>query len=304
MITSMMPSSLSFHSTPLPSLPFPFIYCHCFSCLFIVFCREFFLEIFGISSFYNIRVPHIADSYGLIFQSVNGWKFVFSGDTSYVSSPLSLLSIKRKKEEEEEEEDLNSTCRPCERLAEEGKGATVMIHEATMENALQHEAVGRGHSSTRDAIGILHFMSLFLLLSFLFDFCFMFVHLSIPPSSLLLHSLITEDIGNKMECYRTILTHFSARHHVSFLFVFLLLFFDIFSSFSLLLLSISFHLLSFLLIFVFQHFPVPDFVQQPLNYNNSMVAFDLMTVNLKHLPLLPLLVSPLVQMYKEDIAKR
>ena len=179
-----------------------------------------------------------------------------------------------------------------------------MIHEATMENALQHEAVGRGHSSTRDAIGILLSMSLFLLLSFVFDFRFLFVHLYIPPSSLLLHSLITEDIGNKMECYRTILTHFSARHHVSFLFVFLLLFFDIFSSFSLLLLSISFHLLSFLLIFVFQHFPVPDFVQQPLNYNNSMVAFDLMTVNLKHLPLLPLLISPLVQMYKEDIAKR
>ena len=50
---------------------------------------------------------------------------------------------------------INGSHRPCERLAEAGKGVTVVIHEATMENALQHEAVGRGHSSTRDAIGII-----------------------------------------------------------------------------------------------------------------------------------------------------
>eukprot|EP00026_Physarum_polycephalum_P000322 Phypoly_transcript_00322.p1 GENE.Phypoly_transcript_00322~~Phypoly_transcript_00322.p1 ORF type:complete len:780 (+),score=113.21 Phypoly_transcript_00322:2922-5261(+) len=157
--------------------------------------NDFFKETFGLTSFFNIRVPHIVDSYGLIFQSENGWKLVFSGDTA-----------------------------PCERLAEAGKGATLVIHEATMANDLQHEAAARGHSSTKDAI----------------------------------------DIGNKMGCYRTILTHFSARHH---------------------------------------HFPVPDFVLKPHHHENVMVAFDLMTVNLKDLPHLPMVIHPLVQMYKEDIAQ-
>lgn len=155
---------------------------------------EFFMETLGLSLFYNIRVPHIPDSYGLVFKSVNGWKLVFSGDTS-----------------------------ACEQLAKEGEGATVMIHEATMENSLQHEADGRGHSSTHDAI----------------------------------------TIGNKMGSYRTILTHFSARHHA---------------------------------------YPVIDFVDN--KHDNVAVAFDLMTVNLKDLPHLPLTIAPLVQIYKEMVNEK
>jgi len=157
---------------------------------------EFLRETFGLRSFFNVRVPHIVDSYGLIMESESGWKFVYSGDTS-----------------------------PCDALVEAGQNATLLVHEATMENALQAEAAGRGHSSTADAL----------------------------------------NIGRRMNSYRTILTHFSARHH---------------------------------------HFPVPDFVNSTADElsSNAMVAFDLMTVNFKQLPYIPFLMPVLVQMYKEDVS--
>ena len=60
-----------------------------------------FLESYNIS-FQTIKTPHCQDSYALIVKHKNGRKFVYSGDTKY-----------------------------CEDLVQEGKNATILIHEAT-----------------------------------------------------------------------------------------------------------------------------------------------------------------------------
>eukprot|EP01113_Clastostelium_recurvatum_P004895 TRINITY_DN12175_c0_g1_i12.p1 TRINITY_DN12175_c0_g1~~TRINITY_DN12175_c0_g1_i12.p1 ORF type:complete len:586 (+),score=99.66 TRINITY_DN12175_c0_g1_i12:915-2672(+) len=79
----------------------------------------------------SVMVEHCYDAWGVIISSSSSssssspysWKVVFSGDT-----------------------------RPCDALAEAGKDATILIHEATMEDNLQHEAEGRGHSTTSEVL--------------------------------------------------------------------------------------------------------------------------------------------------------
>jgi len=101
------------------------------------------LEQLGLTEFYNIKVDHSCLAYGVIMKHKMGWKLVFSGDT-----------------------------RPCASLVDHGKDATILIHEATHDDELHHEAVARKHSTTNEAISI----------------------------------------GEEMRAYRTILTHFSQRY--------------------------------------------------------------------------------------------
>jgi len=42
--------------------------------------------------------------------------------------------------------------RPCAQLAEIGRGATLLIHEATFEDGMAHEAVAKNHSTTSEAL--------------------------------------------------------------------------------------------------------------------------------------------------------
>jgi ribonuclease Z len=44
--------------------------------------------------------------------------------------------------------------RPCDKLIEAGKGATLLIHEATFEDDLIAEAVAKNHSTTTEAIDV------------------------------------------------------------------------------------------------------------------------------------------------------
>eukprot|EP00501_MAST-03F_sp_TOSAG23-6_P000755 GSMAST32.ASY1.ANO1.783.1 assembled CDS len=102
----------------------------------------------GINIF-NIRVFHPADAYGLIVTASGGvprtlgWKIVYSGDT-----------------------------RPCDALIRAGQGATLLIHEATLEDGMEVEARAKMHSTVSEALGV----------------------------------------SRRMNAFRTILTHFSARY--------------------------------------------------------------------------------------------
>ena len=91
----------------------------------------------------NVRVMHCPQSYGVAINFLDGLKIVYSGDT-----------------------------RPTERLVKLGKDATILIHEATFDDAKKDEAVSKRHSTVSEAM----------------------------------------DIANRMNACRLILTHFSQRY--------------------------------------------------------------------------------------------
>lgn len=70
----------------------------------------------GLTRLESVRVVHCAHSFGLVLESdaVSPWKIVFSGDT-----------------------------RPCDALVEAAKGATLLIHEATFDDSMLEEAIGK-----------------------------------------------------------------------------------------------------------------------------------------------------------------
>lgn len=92
-----------------------------------------------------VDVIHCPLSYGVVLRDcVHGWKVVYSGDT-----------------------------RPCSALGEVGRGATLAIHEATLDDEMEAEAIEKAHCTTSEAL----------------DVC-----------------------ANQMGAWRTILTHFSQRY--------------------------------------------------------------------------------------------
>ena len=98
---------------------------------------------FGFSYITSVPVRHCADAYGVVLRHQSGWSLVYSGDTQ-----------------------------PSEALIRAGAGATLLIHEATFEPALESEARRKRHSTSVEAI----------------------------------------DVAQRMGAYRTILTHFSQRY--------------------------------------------------------------------------------------------
>lgn len=44
--------------------------------------------------------------------------------------------------------------RPCDRLIEAGQNATLLIHEATLEDDMKAEAIAKKHSTTAEAIEV------------------------------------------------------------------------------------------------------------------------------------------------------
>jgi ribonuclease Z len=76
----------------------------------------------------GIRVPivsHRGHAWGLVIQHTSGWKIVYSGDTM-----------------------------PCESLIRAGAGATLLIHEATLEDDKPETALEKGHSTFSQAIEV------------------------------------------------------------------------------------------------------------------------------------------------------
>ncbi|EPY83628.1 zinc phosphodiesterase ELAC protein 2 [Camelus ferus] len=75
--------------------------------------------------FQTCLVRHCKHAFGCALVHSSGWKVVYSGDTM-----------------------------PCEALVRMGKDATLLIHEATLEDGLEEEAAEKTHSTTSQAIGV------------------------------------------------------------------------------------------------------------------------------------------------------
>lgn len=100
-------------------------------------------EAFGIARIDAVRVDHCHDALGVALTFPNGFKVAYSGD-----------------------------CRPSKDFAQIGKGATLLIHEATFDDELSGDARAKKHSTTSEALAI----------------------------------------GREMEARRILLTHFSQRY--------------------------------------------------------------------------------------------
>ena len=72
-----------------------------------------------------VPVVHCKEAYGMVLEHSKGWKIVYSGDT-----------------------------RPCSQLVQAGKNATLLLHEATLEDDLLTEAHARKHSTISEALDI------------------------------------------------------------------------------------------------------------------------------------------------------
>ncbi|XP_025219414.1 zinc phosphodiesterase ELAC protein 2 isoform X3 [Theropithecus gelada] len=78
-----------------------------------------------LEEFQTCLVRHCRHAFGCALVHTSGWKVVYSGDTM-----------------------------PCEALVRMGKDATLLIHEATLEDGLEEEAVEKTHSTTSQAIRV------------------------------------------------------------------------------------------------------------------------------------------------------
>ncbi|XP_049600942.1 zinc phosphodiesterase ELAC protein 2 [Syngnathus scovelli] len=83
------------------------------------------LEKNDLEKFETCTVRHCKNAFGCSLTHRSGWKVVFSGDTM-----------------------------PCDALVHIGKNATLLIHEATLEDGLEEEAVDKRHSTTSQAIDV------------------------------------------------------------------------------------------------------------------------------------------------------
>ncbi|XP_051742274.1 zinc phosphodiesterase ELAC protein 2 [Ctenopharyngodon idella] len=75
--------------------------------------------------FQTCYVRHCKNAFACSLTHQSGWQLVFSGDTM-----------------------------PCEAVANMGKNATLLIHEATLEDGMEEEALEKRHSTTSQAIGM------------------------------------------------------------------------------------------------------------------------------------------------------
>nr|ODO03678.1 hypothetical protein L204_00014 [Cryptococcus depauperatus CBS 7855] len=80
---------------------------------------------FGLRSIWAPTVPHRGKAYGLVVEHISGWKVVYSGDT-----------------------------KPSQKLIEAGQNATLLIHEATLEDDKPEVAAEKGHSTFSQAIDV------------------------------------------------------------------------------------------------------------------------------------------------------
>ncbi|KAK3508542.1 hypothetical protein QTP70_031945, partial [Hemibagrus guttatus] len=78
-----------------------------------------------LTKFQTCLVRHCKNAYACSLTHQSGWQLVFSGDTM-----------------------------PCDTLAQMGKNATLLIHEATLEDGMEEEAMEKRHSTTSQAIGV------------------------------------------------------------------------------------------------------------------------------------------------------
>jgi ribonuclease Z len=80
---------------------------------------------YGLTGITACSVEHCNGALAVVFDFPNGFKVAYSGD-----------------------------CRPSNRFAAIGRGATLLIHEATFDDELQGDAYAKKHSTTSEALGI------------------------------------------------------------------------------------------------------------------------------------------------------
>ncbi|XP_077183578.1 zinc phosphodiesterase ELAC protein 2 isoform X2 [Paroedura picta] len=83
------------------------------------------VEKYDFAKFQTCEVRHCKNAFACSMVHKSGWKIVYSGDTM-----------------------------PCEALVEMGKDASLLIHEATLEDGLEEEAIEKTHSTTSQAIEV------------------------------------------------------------------------------------------------------------------------------------------------------
>ncbi|KAM8991892.1 zinc phosphodiesterase ELAC protein 2 [Ara ararauna] len=81
------------------------------------------LESYDLDEFQTCEVQHCKNAFACSVIHKSGWKVVYSGDTM-----------------------------PCMALVRMGKNATLLIHEATLEDGMEKEAIEKTHSTTSQAI--------------------------------------------------------------------------------------------------------------------------------------------------------
>ncbi|KAL1212426.1 tRNase Z TRZ3 [Cardamine amara subsp. amara] len=155
----------------------------------------------GLEDLISFPVVHCPQAFGVVVKAaervnsvgerIPGWKMVYSGDS-----------------------------RPCPETVEASRDATVLIHEATFEDALIEEALAKNHSTTKEAI----------------------------------------DIGSSAGVYRIVLTHFSQRY---------------------------------------PKIPVID----ELHMHNTCIAFDLMSINMADLQVLPKVLPYFKTLFKDEMVE-
>ncbi|XP_054784169.1 tRNase Z TRZ3, mitochondrial-like isoform X2 [Prosopis cineraria] len=153
----------------------------------------------GLESLISFPVVHCPQAFGVVLKAaervnslgkvIPGWKIVYSGDT-----------------------------RPCPELVEASRGATILIHEATFEDALLEEAISRNHSTTKEAV----------------------------------------EVGDSANAYRIVLTHFSQRY---------------------------------------PKIPVFD----EAHMHKTCIAFDMMSINIADLPVLPRVLPYLKLLFRDEM---
>ncbi|CAE5959997.1 unnamed protein product [Arabidopsis arenosa] len=155
----------------------------------------------GLDDLISFPVVHCPQAYGVVIKAaervnsvgerIPGWKMVYSGDT-----------------------------RPCPEIVEASRDATVLIHEATFEDALIEEALAKNHSTTKEAI----------------------------------------DVGSSANAYRIVLTHFSQRY---------------------------------------PKIPVID----ESHMHNTCIAFDLMSINMADLQVLPKVLPYFKTLFRDEMVE-
>jgi ribonuclease Z len=109
------------YSSQIQRLAYRFVPCHALNHAHPI--SGYLEEKLGLTEVRSTEVVHCPFAYGFALTHRSGWKIVYSGDT-----------------------------RPCPQLAEVGRGATLLIHEATFEDGMADEAVAKYHSTTSEAL--------------------------------------------------------------------------------------------------------------------------------------------------------
>lgn len=85
--------------------------------------QRFLQRRLGLRNLLQVPVDHCVRAFGCVLEHEAGWRLVYSGDT-----------------------------RPCARLQEAGRNATILVHEATFDDSMSSAAVQKMHSTVSDAL--------------------------------------------------------------------------------------------------------------------------------------------------------